>query len=266
MNGRRRAPDGGEDKAPAPARRRRLGRRRSLMVPVALVVLGAVWAGSRGPAPVPAPPRSARANLLVNGSFEQPAVPRGAMAIYQRPPSWRQRMQLWWRLNWPYRGQLVTPAAPRELFGWRLTRGSVDVTTRGYWQPAPGQGQCSLDLVGTPGAATIEQSFATRPGEEYRFTGWLAHNPQNPVAPMARAQVSLNGRPFVQLLHREPKATRRNMHWRRFSYRFRAPSAVTTLAITDVTGTYPLCGTVLDGLAVTPMRSGAAPGSASRRP
>lgn len=163
-------------------------------------------------------------NLLVNGSFEQPRI---------RP------------------GDLV-----RELPGWRITRGSVDLVP--VWQQAPGEGSQSLDLVGDGGdrqspAGTIEQSFATTPGRDYLFSGWIAHNWGNPVAPEGRANVFLNGQFFTQLFHRDAQATERDMRWTRFSYRFRATSATTTLAIADATGTWALGGLVLDGLAVTPV-------------
>jgi hypothetical protein len=222
-----------------------------------------------------APPRvSSRApvNLLANGSFEQPAV-GGLMVTIQRPLSWQQKLQLWWQINSPfnrvtwapgrrlaYSRYVFYPMATDELPGWRITQGSVDVTTQRYWQPAPGQGSQSLDLVGTPGAATLEQTFRTEPGQEYVFSGWLAHNPENPVAPMSRANVLINDDLLVQLVHQDRRASKKNMRWHRFAYHFRASAGRTTLKLVDVTGTYPLCGTVLDGLAVAPASTASAPG------
>src|SRR5262249_45650825 len=80
---------------------------------------------------------TAQDNLLVNGSFELPVVPSGA--------------------------DIRTLRGVDELPGWRITRGSVDVVPAPFWQPAPGEGSQSLDLVGV-GAGTIEQTFATAPG------------------------------------------------------------------------------------------------------
>jgi hypothetical protein len=138
--------------------------------------------------------------------------------------------------------------------GWRISRGTVDVLSPGYWQPAPRQGRQSLDLVGTPGAATIEQTFRTRPGQVYRFSGWVAHNPEKRGAVDARALVFLNGRRFVQLYHRDPRARNRAMGWKPFAARFRATERQTTLTIADVSGHGPYWGMALDGLAVTVVR------------
>ena len=53
------------------------------------------------------------------------------------------------------------------------------------------------------------------------------------------------------------------MRWRPFAYRFYAASVRTTLKLKDVTNTYPLCGTVVDGLAITPAPQRALRGPAS---
>jgi hypothetical protein len=170
------------------------------------------------PAGQPMPP----GNLLVNGSFEQPRVPAGEPHATLRGGG---------------------------LPGWRITRGTLEVVSTG-WQQAPGEGTQSLDLVGSPGAATIQQSFATVPGREYLFSGWVGHNPDTPGSE-ARANVLLNGQFFVQLYHRDLQTTGSDMRWVRFAYRFRAAAATTTLAVADVTGAWEMGGTALDGLAVT---------------
>src|SRR6202022_1881159 len=60
--------------------------------------------------------------------------------------------------------------------GWRILSGTIDVYRDG-WQQAPGQGKQSIDLVGSPGAGIIEQSFFTQLGKNYLCSGWVAHNP-----------------------------------------------------------------------------------------
>jgi hypothetical protein len=172
------------------------------------------------PASTPFPPDS----LLMNGSFEQP--------------------------------QLTTPQLITDLPGWRITQGSVDVVLG--WQQAPGQGRQSLDLVGDGGdrqhpAGAIEQTVPTVPGKEYLLSGWMAHNPANPVAPEGRANVLLNGQFFVQLFHRDARATESNMRWVPFAYQFHASGSATMLSISDVTGTWDKGGLALDGLAITPV-------------
>jgi prepilin-type N-terminal cleavage/methylation domain-containing protein len=166
--------------------------------------------------PSPAAAEAVSDNLLVNGSFEACPFAFGR----------------------------------RSLPGWRITRGTVDILTPGYWEPAPGQGKCSLDLVGTPGAATIEQTFTTEPGREYRFSGWFAHNPEGGHTD-ARAEAFVNGKLLLQLYHRDAAAHNRAMHWLPFACRFRAAGPRATLAISDASSHGELCGTALDGLMVT---------------
>jgi hypothetical protein len=159
------------------------------------------------------PPVPPFGNLLVNGSFEDP---RGS------------------------------PHGLRNLPGWRMTRGTVDILTEPGWQAA--HGQQMIDLVGTPGAATIEQSFGTEPGREYLFSGWISRNPE---VSEGRANVYLNGQFFVQLYHREPGVIHRNMQWVPFAYRFRSAAPVTTLTLEDVTNLWDAGGGIfLDGLSV----------------
>jgi Protein of unknown function (DUF642)/Lectin C-type domain len=171
--------------------------------------------------PLPTPPAATGPNLLVNGSFEQPPVPAG---------------------------QAYSTLGPGKLPGWTIVRGTVDVDQE--WQQAPGQGHQSLDLVGDH-AGTIEQSFATVPGQQYRFSGWISHDYGNGVSE-GRADVYLNGTFFVQLYHNTP-SSQANMQWLPFAYSFRATGTTTTLRLADVTGLSDLQGLVLDGLSVVPV-------------
>jgi hypothetical protein len=56
---------------------------------------------------------------------------------------------------------------------------------------------------------------------------------------------------LTQLVHQDPTATVSDMHWTPFSVRFRATSPMTTLTITDATGTPFPGGLALDDLAVS---------------
>jgi hypothetical protein len=172
------------------------------------------------PATPPLPPPAPSGNLLINGSFEEPVT----------SSSW-------------------STLSGNSLPGWRITRGSVDVIAATYWQAAPGFGRQSLDLAGSEPAA-IEQSFPTQPGQEYVFSGWMAHNPDNPAMVEGRGNVFLNGQFLAQLYHRDPQATRADMKWVSFAYRFRAAAPMTTLTIEEVTNLWPIGGLALDGLAV----------------
>jgi Protein of unknown function (DUF642) len=191
---------------------------------------------SGGPLTIAAP-LPGQDNLLANGSFEYPGSsgsPTSSGYTYGLPIV----------TTLPYFQGYSIP-------GWRIPFGTIDVV-RSAWSPAPGQGQQSIDLVGSPNAAIIAQSFFTELGREYIFSGWVAHNYG---IPEARADVFLN-REFLGQLHHQGPATATQMGWTPFAYRFRATTEQTTLAIEDVTGLNYAQGTALDGLTVTP-----APGS-----
>jgi hypothetical protein len=196
-------------------------------VPVTVVISASGFgvAGTATLQVLPAGPVFPPGNLLVNGSFEEPRVPAGSDIRELRGVD--------------------------ELPGWRITRGNVDVVPLPYWQSAPGEGSQSLDLVGVA-AGTIEQTFSTVPGQEYLFSGWIAHNADDTSAPEGRANVFLNNTFFVQLFHRDPLSTRTDMRWIRFSYRFQAIAYATTLALVDVTNTWYGGGIFLDGLTIVP--------------
>ena len=196
------------------------------------------------PVPPPPPPPPA-INLLVNGSFEEPDTSSspigwftyGAAGLPGRPPA--------------------APAIP----GWKIAEGTVDVTSW-YWKAI--DGTQSLDLVGdNPGA--IEQSFATEPGRDYLFSGWMAHNPQNLYLAEGRGNVFLNRLFLLQLVHQDARATVSDMRWAPFSVRFRATTSMTTLTIADATGTPFPGGLVLDGLSVAPA-GGPSPAASATAP
>lgn len=203
-----------------------LGRDLPRRSPTAVVIStsGFGVAGSAALQVLPASPAFPPGNLLINGSFEEPRVANG---------------------------RDIT-VGPGGLPGWRMLRGTVNVCSSPLWAPAPGEGLQSLDLVGTPGASTVEQIFATEPGREYLFSGWISHNAGNPVAPEGQANVFLNGQYFVQLFHCDPFTTHADMRWVRFSHRFRATASATTLTLVDVTNTWDAGGGIfLDDLVVT---------------
>src|SRR5207244_11661710 len=142
--------------------------------------------------PVPSPPAAPHpVKLLVNASFELPNVPAG-------------------QPNLTLRGT-------NDLPGWRLLRGTVDVVPGlpAGWPPAPDGGGQSLDLVGNPGAGTIEQDLLTYPGHTYLFSGWISHAWG---ISEGRANVLLNGQPFVQLYHSNSlygSVTPTDLRWQR---------------------------------------------------
>jgi hypothetical protein len=168
-------------------------------------------------------------NLLVNGGFEEPDTTRSAFDYgytYGVIPGYPS-----------YRGCCIP--------GWSITAGTIDVVPK-TWPPA--EGKQSIDLVGSPGAATIEQSFPTQPGQDYVFSGYMS---QNWDVTFARANIYLNGGLLTQLYHHLGN-NRIEAHWQFFAYPFLATTTTTRLTISDVTGLSNVAGTALDGLAVTP--------------
>jgi hypothetical protein len=179
----------------------------------------------------PLPPPTAPGNLLLNGSFEAPDVSMSPSAGLLFGPG----------------GLPGRPTAGAVIPGWRIPQGTIDVYGS-HWAAA--DGRQSIDLVGdNPGS--IEQTFPTDPGREYLFTGWIAHNPDNPYLPEGRANVYIDNVFLTQLAHREAGATRTAMRWNRFSVRFRATRPATILTISDATGSPFAGGLALDGLAVS---------------
>lgn len=213
------------------------------------VTITAIFAGTTRTAtlelrPVPPPPPPPPAvNLLVNGSFEEPDTSASTIG---------------WLTYGPV-GIPGKPPAAAGIPGWKITQGTVDVVSW-YWKAAVGRQ--SLDLVGdNPGI--IEQSFATEVGREYLFSGVIAHNPANFYFAEGRGNVFVDRTFLIQLLHQDPTVTVSEMHWTPFSVRFRARSSMTTLTISDATGSPFPGGLVLDGLAVTPAGAPASPTAGS---
>ena len=89
-------------------------------------------------------------------------------------------------------------------------------------------------------------------GRDYLFSGVIAHNPANFYFSEGRGNVFVDRTFLIQLLHQDPSATVSEMHWTPFSVRFRATEPMTTLTISDATGSPFPGGLVLDDLAVSP--------------
>lgn len=87
------------------------------------------------------------ANLIVNGNFEEPAVPVGGWTTFK---------------------------APEGFAGWKVASGGVDVTSMKYF--ASRSGRQSLDLNALePGS--VSQTVTTKKGQRYLLTFALAANP-----------------------------------------------------------------------------------------
>jgi len=178
-----------------------------------------------------AAPTAGQDNLLANGSFEYPDSSRSPV-------------------DFGYTFGQAFDADPRAfrgygIPGWRISEGTIDVKHI-YWKHAPGQGNQSIDLVGSPDPATIHQTFFTQRGKRYTFSGYVSHNPG---IPDSRAGVYLNGLTLGMLRHQLSNSTS-DMRWTAFSVTFTARDAQTTLTIRDLSGYNSVQGTALDALKV----------------
>ena len=86
----------------------------------------------------------ADANVIVNGSFEQPDISSGG--TYE-----------------------TFTAGDTGILGWTVFGQSVDIVSGGSYGGAAAGSQM-LDLDGTPGPGGVMQAFATNPGTEYAFS------------------------------------------------------------------------------------------------
>jgi choice-of-anchor C domain-containing protein len=162
---------------------------------VSLIALGPTIA-----APALKPPRST--NLLVNGSFEE-----GPAFKVHKP---------------------LDPDS-KEIKGWTVTRGQIDVVEEhdGTWKAA--DGTRSLDLHGSPGFGGVKQSFATRPGQKYRVTFSMSGNPGVPHDKVQLA-VEAAGQSREFECSMEGKSNE-DLKWEKKTWEFKAVDKTTVLEL-----------------------------------
>lgn len=188
------------------------------------------------------PPR-AEAAILINGSFETPAV--GNPKILS-----------------------VNPGGEPSGFGWTVTsplpnNGNVEVKAQGYvggngtlhFDGPAYDGTQWLDLDGFPNPGAIAQSFATTPGVQYSLSFAYANNPfriGGPASATVFVQNSAdNANLLVPVLLSHGTATSTDYHWTLSGpLLFTATGSSTTLRFvsTDVTGD---AGIFLDAISVS---------------
>src|SRR5262249_49624201 len=188
-------------------------------------------------------PVNARADLIVNGSFESfvvTGVPLdadfGGFIRYFGPPN---------------------NATNAEITGWTITgqNGSipnnVDLVHTFFYPSFTGtSGSNSLDMEGAIGASgVISQSFATTPGDTYTLSFAYANNPQPGPGSSATANVLITGTGTLlnqNFTHTGSLFT--NMNYTLFSQNFVANSATTKLQFEALTSSG--FGNALDAVSV----------------
>jgi len=151
----------------------------------------------------------AHANLLTNGSFEDPSIGT-------------------WYLN-------ETTSIP----GWTVTTNNVDVVAQGYNGPSAAyDGQQYLDLVGYGSTGGIQsQSFATVAGQTYRLTFAYANNPWSTSTASANVRVQ-DGTSNTLLLQEvtHSGSTTNTLGWSLFSQSFIADGTSATIRFDETVG------------------------------
>jgi len=180
-------------------------------------------------------PKTANADFLINGGFEQP----GGLT-----------------------SDIDFLAGDTSIVGWRIVSGSVDIVpSTGSW-PAY-QGNQSLDLDGHS-AGTISQSFTTTAGMTYQLSFAYANNPgggaafagDDPGNPVRTATVSVLDASASTLLSQDighEGSTAADMNWTIFTDSFTADSATTTLVFTSTDPATSYGGIALDAVSVQPV-------------
>ena len=172
-------------------------------------------------------PRRVRADLIVNGGFEQPAVPTNTF------------------------GEEFN-AGSTLIIGWSVLSGSVDIEPP-FWY-APYQGVQALDLDGSvPGA--ISQTFATTIGTAYQLSFAYADNGHSGVTYSGNrtANVSVTdaaGSSLLSLSVSHNGSTTNVMNYDVFTANFVADTTTATLQFTSTDPSYSNGGIVLDAVSV----------------
>lgn len=161
----------------------------------------------------------ARANLVLNGSFEDSSINPGSFTT----------------LN----------AGSTAITGWTISSGSVDYIGT-YWTAQ--DGSRSLDLDGNaPGGIQASQSIATIVGQQYLVSFWMAANPDGGPNPKT-VDVSFGDTLPQAFAFTPTNTTKQNMGWQEYSFIVTASGTLSDLAFVSTTdGAY---GPALDNISV----------------
>jgi len=168
---------------------------------------------------------TAYANLLINGSFEQPGT--GCFS------------------------------ATTMLPGWDVISGNIDVDTNTSRCSGitAADGDYFIDLLGTSYPATIEQSFQTTAGSSYLVSFWFGGNSQWQYlgypndGPIKAMNAILGGDVFGTYSIDTSGQIATDAGWNYYSFEFVANSATTTLGFQSL-NSGGVFGSLLDGVAV----------------
>jgi choice-of-anchor C domain-containing protein len=168
-------------------------------------------------------------NLILNPSFESVATPTTTFEAVVAGNS--TTISDW---------TVFTPA----IYGDR--RGSVDVTSKDYWNAE--DGNYSIDLAGSSRApGGIYQNVATTPGVEYSLSFWSAVNGDEKPGMKHTMGVSVNGSALDKV---KAVGVGRPLHWVQNTATFFASSSTSQIAFGDATPTDKHQGPTLDNVSL----------------
>lgn len=198
-------------------------------------------------------PAALRANILINGGLETTLPITEPDNLVYASPTYHKN----------------------ALKGWTITSGTIDVVPNSYFQAD--QGNFSVDLVGTPGIGSIEQSFATTPGDLYGLTFEFSINPENLAGESGTTKIlqiqalGANGSSVLaSLTYQDTAGTRTNadMEYEQETFQFVADGKKATLTLAALpplnlpdgeTAATCYCGPVVDALDLEDLGSSTPP-------
>jgi Protein of unknown function (DUF642)/PEP-CTERM motif len=183
----------------------------------------------------------ARANLLVDGSFDNTSITFGFYENYGAGCSGNCG-----GATFDTGATLGTPGS-----GWVVTTNNVDlVSTVGGWPATPKSGNQYLDLVGFGSTGAIAQSFATTFGKVYDVSFWYGNNPGSTTT--ASADVVVLGAPGISTGFSHSISTTNNIGWTQFFGSFTANATVSEIVFTNTVGGNN-GGVLLDSASIAPV-------------
>ena len=153
------------------------------------------------------------ANLLTNGSFEDPVVPVGSFSLFPVGSAFT---------GWTVSGPV----------GKNVAIVSGTLVENGVSFPAQDGAQW-LDLTGSGDNSTegVEQSVVTIPGHTYQLSYFVGNSTAAGVGPTSTVNVLLNGALEFTDTNSTPSLT--TLNWQQFTHTFVAGSASTSLGFAN---------------------------------
>jgi choice-of-anchor C domain-containing protein len=163
---------------------------------------------------------SSAANLIVNGSFESPAIGGGVVEY---------------------------DSGSTAITGWTVGGNSVDLVAESYWS-AEDEDQ-SVDLSGSaPG--TVSQTISTTPGANYTLSWFMAGN-TNCGQPVKTMDVAWNGTLIDAPTFDTSGDSNTSMGWIQQQINVTATGTSSVVEFADATPDMSQCGAALDNVSLT---------------